>query len=342
MFGVCLLLNFAHAFAIRAFPTACPRPFPILKFASSYGVRSSVPAMCSPELDDASPPSLRASEISKEFAKYATTRVRVTQSAPIRFGVGALADFRSVCGQVGKFYASAFKAVPMHMVVLVLTVIAYGAQQMAGKAAILAGARMNHAIIRHGQLHRLIAPLFLHHSALHLLSNCFSLWRIGPLANGAFGSARLLLIYLLSGVGGNLFGLWLGSARAISVGASGAVFGMIGAVASFAFRNRESLGRGANALMSSAGQILALNLFIGLQPRSGIDNLGHFGGCAVGAVLGLILAPDLSRLADEQHESGFMPSWLVSGLLTLTIFSTLLSVRSTVVLTRTLRALAGQ
>jgi len=299
--------------------------------------------MSTPETDDASPSPLRASEISRELAKYTTTRMRITQSAPVRFSVGALSDLRSVCRQLGNFYASAFSALPTHRVVLVLTLLAYGAQQMAGKAAILAGARMNPAILQHGQVHRLISPLFLHHSTFHLLSNCFSLWRIGPLANGAFGSVRLLLIYLLSGVGGNLLGLWLGSMRAVSVGASGAVFGMIGAVASFAFRNRETLGRGANALMSSVGQILALNLLIGLQPRSGIDNLGHLGGCAVGAVLGLLLAPDLSKrpLADAQYETGLMPSWLVHGLLAVMLLATLLSVRSTVVLTRMIRVFAG-
>ena len=61
-----------------------------------------------------------------------------------------------------------------------------------------------------GQWHRLFSPMFLHGSLMHLLSNCYSLWRLGPLAEETYGRARLLLIYLLSGVGGNLLSLYFG------------------------------------------------------------------------------------------------------------------------------------
>ena len=150
-------------------------------------------------------------------------RVGIGQSAPVRYAGSALLGLFGEGRKASKFYASIFTVVPVHQALLALTLAAYAGQSWAGRAAVAAGARMNYMITRGGQWHRLVSPMFLHGSTMHLFSNCYSLWRLGPLAEQAYGPARLLLIYLLSGIGGNVAGLWFGDPRSSSVGASAAL-----------------------------------------------------------------------------------------------------------------------
>jgi len=299
--------------------------------------------MCSSTQQDDEPlfRSIPATDISKELSKFTTPRLRLTQSGPLRHGAGALSDLRQASIRFVLFYHSVFGVISVRNLILGITVLAYGLQQYAGRAALYAGARLNAAIIQHGQYHRLVTPIFLHGSPMHLLSNCYSLWRIGPLAESAFGRDRFALIYILSGIGGNLLGLWKGSARSISVGASGAVFGILGATGTYALRNRPTLGRGADALMQNVGTILLLNLVFGLSPRSGVDNLGHVGGFATGAFLGLVLAPSL-KAPHADDDAGWRGGRLaVRALLAAVLAATALSVRDGVVLTQGLMARAA-
>ena len=262
---------------------------------------------------------LRARDLSRELKKYDTRQLRIMQSGPVRFVSGALHDASAALRSLATFGGTTLRVVPVHQALLALTVGAFGAQQLTGQAAMLAGARINRAITHGGQWYRLASPIFLHGSVMHLASNAISLARIGPLVEGAYGGRRVLLIYLLSGISGNLAGLWFGSGRAMSVGASGAVLGLLGAAAAFALRNKRALGRSADALLAQVGQLLLLNLVIGLQPRSGIDNLGHAGGAAAGAVLGLLLAPSVRPPTDGSSDGSVVPAPVVTAALAATL-----------------------
>ena len=124
---------------------------------------------------------------------------------------------------------------------------------------------------------------------MHLLSNSFSLWRVGPLVENVYGGSRTLLIYLLADIGGNhLAGLYMywGSLGGLSVGASGAVFGLFGAVAAYVLRNKRELGSSGDFKLTQVGQVLFINLLIGTRRGSGIDNLGHVSGAVAGLVFG--------------------------------------------------------
>ena len=123
---------------------------------------------------------------------------------------------------------------------------------------------------------------------MHLiLSNSFSLWRVGPLVENVYGGSRTLLIYLLADIGGNhLAGLYWGSLGGLSVGASGAVFGLFGAVAAYVLRNKRELGSSGDFMLTQVGQVLFINLLIGTRRGSGIDNLGHVSGAVAGLVFG--------------------------------------------------------
>tara|TARA_B100000524_G_C23638491_1_gene365792 strand:+ start:555 stop:1169 length:615 start_codon:yes stop_codon:yes gene_type:complete len=200
-----------------------------------------------------------------------------------------------------------------------------------------------------GQWHRLCSPVFLHGSFFHLLSNCYSLFNVGPVAESTFGKERFLLIYVLAGLGGNLAGFWFGNPRGMSVGASGAVFGVMGAVFAFALRNQGALGRQADALMNSVGRILFINILIGCQPRSGIDNLGHIGGFISGALGGLLLAPTVAGGGRRSRQGGgaeagasIVPPLAARLLLFAGLGAYVLGLRDAVRLTLSLLAQAGR
>lgn len=149
--------------------------------------------------------------------------------------------------------------------------------------------------LRAGELWRLLTPIFIHAGALHLLVNMYSLYAIGPAVERFFGRARLLVVYLLSGVAGVLLSLVFNPAP--SVGASGAIFGLLGALTAFLLEHRKLFGPAAQAQLRQIGFLLVLNLVISLTP--GIDVWGHIGGLAAGAACAVLFGPRLAAVAAE-------------------------------------------
>jgi rhomboid protease GluP len=130
--------------------------------------------------------------------------------------------------------------------------------------------------------------MFLHIGLLHLFFNAYALYVIGTELEQLFGWARFLIVYLLSGLFGGLAS-YAFSAN-LTAGASGAIFGLIGALATFYYLYRERLGeRGRRRLMNIAF-LIVINLFLGFT-QPGIDNLAHLGGLLSGVGLGWALAP---------------------------------------------------
>jgi len=287
---------------------------------------------CNPENDEApAEDTPSALDLSRELAKYDSAGLRVRTAGPVRRTANLVTNAFGEAGALARFLRAAVSVVPFYGAMMVALLLAFGLQSSAPRAAMVAGARVNNAILNGGQWHRLMSPVFLHGGAMHLLSNLFSLYRVGPLIEAAYGPARAALLYLLSGIGGNLAGLWFGSARGMSIGASGAVFGLMGATAAHVLRNKRALGGYGDALLRNVVQILALNLFIGTRRGSGVDNLAHVGGFVSGAVLGLLLSPDVGRNlrprgrfdyddppAEPRGDGTLLPSWAVRALLAAT------------------------
>jgi rhomboid protease GluP len=148
------------------------------------------------------------------------------------------------------------------------------------------GAKAN-APIRQGQWWRLFTPIFLHVGALHLFVNMYSLYVIGPAVEQPFGGVRYMVVYLLSGLSGVAFSLAFSSQP--SAGASGAVFGLLGALAGFLFQHRNLLSPAGRGQLRHIVFLAAINLLIGLSP--GIDNWGHLGGLVCGLGLSFWLGP---------------------------------------------------
>jgi rhomboid protease GluP len=148
------------------------------------------------------------------------------------------------------------------------------------------GLKVNDYIIS-GQVWRLITPMFLHGSILHIGFNMYALFALGPALEGYYGHGRFLALYLLAGFAGNVIS-FLFSAHP-SLGASTAIFGLIGAEAIFLYRNRGLLGAQAQRALGNVVFILVINLMLGFSP--GIDFWGHIGGLLGGTFFAWFAGP---------------------------------------------------
>ncbi len=142
-------------------------------------------------------------------------------------------------------------------------------------------------LIMYGQWWRLITPVLLHASLVHIAFNMYALYALGPELERMFGHLSFLALYVVSGFAGTVLSFVMSDAA--SLGASSAVFGLLAAHAVFAYRNQKVFGQRAQAVMRSILQIAAINFIIGLSP--GIDNWGHFGGLLGGLVFTYLSGP---------------------------------------------------
>lgn len=138
------------------------------------------------------------------------------------------------------------------------------------------------------EYYRLVTSMFLHFGMQHLLNNMVMLGALGWNLEAVTGKIRFILIYMFSGIGGNLLSLFLNrnsGVYVVSAGASGAVFGLMGALLFAAIRNRGHVGR-----VSRRGLLfmVALSLYFGLS-SSGVDNAAHIGGLICGFLLEAVL-----------------------------------------------------
>ena len=152
---------------------------------------------------------------------------------------------------------------------------------------ILFGAKVN-GLIKNGQYWRLFTAMFIHIGVLHLLFNLYALYAIGPLVEGYFGHIRFITIYMLAGLFGSLASYAM--SPAVSAGASGAIFGMIGAITIYFLKYHQNFGRRGRAMLQNMVIIIVINLAFGMAGR-GIDNWGHIGGLIGGAVVAWGLLP---------------------------------------------------
>lgn len=152
------------------------------------------------------------------------------------------------------------------------------------RSLLLAGAKYGPAIWA-GQYYRLLTAVFLHVDIFHLLMNGYAIYLLGPLLERSLGSLRFLVLYLMGGLAGSAASLYF-QPWGISVGASGAVFGLFGYLLYTRWRSPLSL---SPALSQWVTTILVLNLLITILPGTRIDMWGHFGGLAGGFLAGWVV-----------------------------------------------------
>jgi rhomboid protease GluP len=141
-------------------------------------------------------------------------------------------------------------------------------------------------LVRQGEYWRLVTSLFLHIGLLHLVLNGWALYQLGALFELVLGSGRLLLVYFVSGIAGSIASTLF--TRSLSAGASGAIFGVMGALIAYLMKRRENLTPQAKSLLMQLALWAGINVFLGFS-NPVIDNAAHLGGCAAGFVIGLFL-----------------------------------------------------
>lgn len=154
---------------------------------------------------------------------------------------------------------------------------------------------LNPVLVRSGDIYRLLTATFIHSGALHLFLNMYALYIIGYQLESFYGNLKYLIIYLFSALMGSLLSMaFLGDAW--SIGASGAVFGLLGSLLYFGYHYRVYLG---NTLKSQIIPIIIINLVLGFS-IAGIDQFAHLGGLAGGLIMSMAMGLKYKTTKTEQ------------------------------------------
>lgn len=148
--------------------------------------------------------------------------------------------------------------------------------------------------VQQGQWWRLGTAMFLHGGMTHILMNMFSLYLIGRGAEMYFDTKSYISIYLFSGLIGGLISLYV-HPESVGVGASGAIFGIFGALAGFFLAHKEHMEVHSKAFMKEFSIIIGINLVIGFSIES-VDVSAHIGGLIVGVIGGFLLSKNVKLL----------------------------------------------
>lgn len=139
------------------------------------------------------------------------------------------------------------------------------------------------SLVLNGEYWRLIASAFLHDGFLHLICNMYALYVLGIQLENFFGKTRFAIIYLFSAITGNLLSLVFTDPNVVSIGASGAIFGLFGSLLYFGYYYRVYLG---TVLRTQIVPVILINLLFGIV-TPGIDNAAHIGGLIGGVFISM-------------------------------------------------------
>jgi rhomboid protease GluP len=181
---------------------------------------------------------------------------------------------------------------PLVTYILIGVTVFFYLLQLAGQylfeidAVLYLGAKVNE-LIAAGQVWRLFTPMLLHGSILHIGFNMYALFIFGTRLERFMGHARFLIMYLLCAFTGNVLSFVF--SPSVSVGASTAIFGLLGAEGVFLYRNWKVFGPAARRDLNNLILLAVVNLVIGLSAR--FDNWGHLGGLIGGVIFGWLAGP---------------------------------------------------
>ncbi|MCM8527667.1 MAG: rhomboid family intramembrane serine protease [Lentisphaeraceae bacterium] len=151
-----------------------------------------------------------------------------------------------------------------------------------------------------GEWWRIITSMFIHGGLTHLIFNMYALWAIGSIVEKLFGSFGFICLYFISGVIGSVFSLYNHTFNVPSVGASGAVFGVFGALVSYAYFKKMPKPI-ASSVLKNAGFMILINGAIGFSIPQ-IDNAAHIGGCIGGIIAAYFIGQDITNLNFKKRQ----------------------------------------
>ena len=161
------------------------------------------------------------------------------------------------------------------------------------------------------ELYRLVTSMFLHGEILHIGFNMYALYVLGPQLESFFGKTKFFIIYMLSGIIGNLVSMVLQQSNIVSVGASGAIFGLIGAFLYFGYHYRVYLG---SVIKSQIIPLLLINLVLGFMIAS-VNMAAHIGGLVGGLLAAKMVGVKYKTTTSDQINGFIMVAIVVVALL---------------------------
>lgn len=165
------------------------------------------------------------------------------------------------------------------IIFLISAIISGSLNYIEGSVLYNLGAKWSPAI-KEGQFYRLFTSMFLHGGIVHLLFNMYALWSLGNLVEKVWGTKRFLIVYFGGGFIASL-ATFIFSPKSLSVGASGAIFALLGAAAIFGYFIKDKFGK---EFMNEMLKLIGINIFIGITTPN-IDNVAHIGGLIGGAII---------------------------------------------------------
>jgi rhomboid protease GluP len=172
---------------------------------------------------------------------------------------------------------------PGVMTIIAMIVFVFVLQIFVGQEVVETLA-LSPSLIDAGEWWRVLTPILVHQGALHLFFNMYILFIYGPQVEQAFGTVRFVLMFLITGFMGSAFSYAFPPDNA-SVGASGAIFGVVGILVVYLYRRRRTSFM--SQYLRGMGFFIIANFIFGLLPGMNVDNFAHLGGLVGGILLGL-------------------------------------------------------
>ena len=237
---------------------------------------------------------VRAGDLDGALVAYreADRRAPAADKAEIASRLGWLSKETGNRGASRRYFALSrgdVAAVPLSWLILGATVVVSFIAESTGGAGVWNALALDKVAVAHGEWWRLLSVVLVHDGPLHLFFNMYALYLLGPIVEGIWGSKPFAVFYLLTAAAASTLSFITNPVT--SVGASGAIFGLVGVLLAGTRAHHPVLDLRARSIIPQLGTLVVINLAIGFLAAGAIDNAAHIGGLLAGLWLGFVVPP---------------------------------------------------
>lgn len=256
-----------------------------------------------------------SSEINELFPGLKEDKIEATDD--MDFFINVTKDINNKTEEKNRIYEKTFKkkSIVVTYVLIAINVIVFILSNVLGILNENAFC-MYAPFVKMGEIYRLFTCMFFHVDAIHLLCNMYALYILGEQLETIIGKTKFVFVYLISGILGALLSGAINGSNVSSVGASGAIFGIMGAMLYFGYHYRLYLG---NVVISQIMPVIVLNLVLGFM-NPAIDNFGHIGGL-IGGILTTMCVGVEGKSNKSEMVNGIIVTTLMIAFLMYMIFA---------------------
>ena len=237
---------------------------------------------------------VRSGELPAAIVAYreADRRAPAEDKAEIAARLGWLAKETGNAGAANRYFSRSRGSAGLSLSLIVLAVTAGVSLIADSTPGVVQGLWLERAAVQEGELYRLLSVALVHGGILHLVLNMYALWIVGPIVESIWGRGLFAVFYILTAVTASTASFLMSPGPA--VGASGAIFGLVGVVLAGTRAHHPVLDRRARQIVPQLGMFVIINLAFGLFSTGlggNIDNAAHIGGLIAGLWLGFVVPP---------------------------------------------------